>query len=325
MPLNIQRGPPAEPLRILLHGVAGIGKTTWAASIPRVLFVSAEDGGGDLGFDRVQVDSWPALLSTVEALAREPHDYETVALDTIDAMERMLHAHLCTVAKCATIEEVGGGFGKGYTAALTEHTKLAAALDMLRTKRRMSVVIIAHTVVKTFKDPEGPDYDRYMLSMNDKAARMWTGWADCVLFANHDVRVQVRQGAKVGEKGKARDEVPARRLYTTPRAAFDAKNRYSLPDDLDLSWADFAKAIRWEERTAAARANIQSPPPPTAAEVQAAGVHAMRELDWLAEDVQRVLRAHGAESAKAADVPPENRAKAIAALSVPKNKNQEAA
>lgn len=322
MSLQIQRGPPAEPLRILLHGVAGIGKTTWAASIPKVLFVSAEDGGGDLGFDRVQVDSWAGLLDTVATLAREDHGYETVALDTIDAMERMLHAHLCAVAKCSTIEEVGGGFGKGYTAALTEHAKLATALDLIRERRRMNVVVIAHTVVKTFKDPEGPDYDRYMLSMNDKAARMWTGWADCVLFANHDVRVTQRPGAKPTEKGKARDEVPARRLYTTPRAAFDAKNRYTLPDDLDLVWADFSAAIRWDARTAAARKSARPAPPPTVEDVRAAAGRAMRELDWLQEEVAAVLRDNGAPNAKATEVPESNRATAIALLSVSHSKKE---
>lgn len=320
MPLPIQRGPPAEPLRLLLHGVAGIGKTTFAASIPRVLFLSAEDGGGDLDFDRIQIDSWPMLLSVVADLARDPHDYETVALDTIDKIERLLWAHLVSLQKGAnTIEDVGGGFGKGYTAAVTEHEKLSVALDLLRTKRRMNVVVIAHTVVKTFKDPEGPDYDRYMLAMNDKAAKLWTGWADCVLFANHDVRVVTRQGAKPGEKGKARDEVPERRLYTTPRAAFDAKNRYSLPEDLPLAWADFAAAAKWNERTAKARGAI---PVPTVDEVRAAAGRAMRELDWTMEDVSALLTAQGATviPPKAGDVPEVNRAAVIAALNTPKQK-----
>lgn len=320
MALKIQTGPPAEPLRILLHGVAGIGKTTLAASIPKVIFVSAEDGGGDLGFDRIQVDSWAGVLAAVSELTREAHDYETVVFDTIDKMERLLWADLVSKQKGATtIEDVGGGFGRGYTAALAEHEKLAVALDALRARRRVNVVVIAHTVVKTFKDPEGPDYDRYMLAMNDKAGRMWTGWADCVLFANHEVRVTQRQGAKVTEKGKARDEVPDRKLYTTPRAAFDAKNRYTLPDDMPLSWEDFSAAIRWDARTAAARgkvapAPVAAPTPNPAADAfRAAYGHATRELEWTKEAVTALIKANGAE--KFSDLNEEGQRAVLAALS----------
>lgn len=318
MALKVQSGPPAEPLRLLLHGVAGIGKTTFASKIPKVVFVSAEDGGGDLGFDRIQVDSWTAVLAAVTDLTRDPHEYETVVFDTIDKMERFLWAQLVAAAKGATsIDDVGGGFNRGYMAALAEHEKLAVALDALRVKRRMNVVIVAHTVVKTFKDPEGPDYDRYMLAMNDKAGRMWTGWADAVLFANHEVRVVQRQNAKLTEKGKARDEVPDRKLYTTPRAAFDAKNRYTLPDDLPLSWEEFATAIRWDARTAAARGKaapvVAAPVNPRAEEFRAAYGHATRELEWTKEGIAALLAANG--GAKFSDLNEAGQQAVLAALS----------
>jgi hypothetical protein len=36
----------------------------------------------------------------------------------------------------------------------------------------------------------------------------------------------------------------ARLVYTTQTAAFDAKNRHSLPESLPLSWADYWDAVQ---------------------------------------------------------------------------------
>ena len=145
---------------------------------------------------------------------------------------------------------------------------------------------------------------------------MWTGWADAVLFANHDVRVVQRLNAKVTEKGKARDEVPDRKLYTTPRAAFDAKNRYTLPDDMPLSWDDFSAAIRWDARTTAARgkvAPVAAPLPPGMEEFKSAYGHATRELEWTKEAIADLMKANGSE--RFSDLNEEGQKAVLAALS----------
>lgn len=316
--INVIRGPTTEPLRILVHGVEGVGKTTFAASAPNAIFLSPEDGGGDLDYARVPIDSWQTALSALDSLAREPHDFQTVVVDTIDYMERLCWAHLVGAQHGATtIEEVGGGYGKGYTAAVQAQSTMLGKLDILRSHRKMAVILLAHTTVKVFNDPEGPPYDRYQIAMNEKAAKLWLGWCDDVLFANYDVRVSQRTGAKPGEKAKVRNEIPDRVLYAEHRAAYDAKNRHSLPSEMPLSWAEFSTAIRWAERVAATAARPQTPTPiPTIEDVRQAAGHAMRDLDWLQEDVAALLRQHGAADAKAAGVPEASRSVVIDLLSV---------
>lgn len=315
MSLRIQKGPTVEPLRILLHGVSGIGKTTFAAAAPKALFLTAEDGGGDLDIARLPVDSWKAALAELSNVLREEHDYDTLVIDTVSTLERLCHAHIVAESKAATIDDAFGGYGKGYTAALVEQEKLIAALDQLRIRRRMNVLALCHTTIKKFDDPRGVPYDRYQLAMNEKAAKLWMAWADDVLFANYDVRVKTETAT--AKKGKARDEVPDRVIYTETRAAYDAKNRHALPADLELSWPAFATAIRWDERTAAAHGRAAQLRVPTVDELRAEIGVALRERNWTNKDVAALLSTHGA--AKAADLSDDARAAVIVALRESRN------
>lgn len=256
--LTIKKGPTVEPLRLLLHGQEGVGKTTWAARCPRALFLTCEDGGGDLDYDRAVLASWRDLRAAVTTLTRDPGEYETLVIDTIDSFERLLWAWICERAECDSIEQVGGGYGKGYTQAAEEMAALAADLDVLRQRRRMHVVLLAHSHVRPFNDPMGAPYDRYEVRLHKGTAALWSGWADAILFACFDVTV-MKQGKKgrvveagALEKGKAIDG-GKRVIYTSKEAAYDAKNRHNLPDELPLDWRAFATAIRWDERTRAIR------------------------------------------------------------------------
>ena len=261
MALTVKTGPTSEGLRILLHGQEGVGKTTWAAGCPRTVFLTAEDGGGDLDYARAVLPTWTDLRAAVKDLAKDPQGFRTVCIDTIDSYERILWDLLAKRANVNSIEDVGGGYGKGYTAAAEEMAALSRDLDTLRAKHRMHVIILAHSHVRPFNDPLGNPFDRYELRMHKGTSALWLGWADAALFACFDVTVKTaRRNAAIDVKGKA---VEARRvLYTSKDAAYDAKNRYNLPEELPLSWPAFAQAIGWNRREAA----LLGTPTPTAQE-----------------------------------------------------------
>jgi hypothetical protein len=119
-----------------------------------------------------------------------------------------------------------------------EWRRFLAALERLQAAKRMHVVMLAHSQIRTFKNPEGPDYDRYAIKLNDKAAGPLKEWVDALLFARH-------QELAHQEKKKVRGvSTGARLLHTERSAAYDAKNRYGLPPELPLSWADFWAAMK---------------------------------------------------------------------------------
>ena len=251
MPLPVKVGPTDSALRVLLYGQEGVGKTTWANEAPGALFLSCEDGGGDLDLARIQCNTWGEFRDYVKQILRDgPEGYKTLVVDTINGFERLLFEYICRSAKVDSIEEVAGGFGKGYTRAAEEMSGLQQDLDKIRSKHNLPIILLGHAHVKAFNDPNGPSYDKYELRMNAKTAAIWSAWVDAQLFACYDVTVKGgrRNGSLTDPTQKGKATEVSRVIYTTKDAAYDAKNRYNLPEELPLKWGSFSKAIGWDRR-----------------------------------------------------------------------------
>lgn len=231
----VKKGRVEKPMRILLYGVEGIGKSTFAANAPSPIFLGAEDGTAQLDVHRLpDATTWDHILSDISELETGDHNYKTVALDTLDWAEPLCWAHVCKAGKRDSIEDFG--FGKGYVAAVDEWRRLLIRLDALRAKRGMHVILLAHSRVATFKNPEGDDFDRYALKLHDKSSGLIKEWCDAVLFAQYETFTHEKDKRVRGISSGSRI------VHTQHRAAFDAKNRYSLPEVMPLSWEDFATA-----------------------------------------------------------------------------------
>jgi len=237
---NVSKGKIIQPKHVVLYGVEGIGKSTFAANAPKPIFMGAEDGTNHLDVERFPTPegglTWVDALDAVRTLTVDPHEYKTLAVDTLDWLEPLLWAHICKRDNEKSIESYG--YGKGYVAALDEWRVFLSALERMSRQRGMHVVLLAHSWIRPFKNPEGEDFDRYELKLNTKAAGLIKEWAGAVLFANYETY------ANKDEKTKRVKGVStgARLIYTTRTAAYDAKNRDDLPESLPLGWADFAGA-----------------------------------------------------------------------------------
>lgn len=234
--MNLQslvKGKRVQPARVVLYGVEGIGKTTFGANAPKPIFLGSEDGTSQLDVTRFPTpETWQEVLDAVRVLTVEGHDFHTLVLDTLDWAEPMLWAHICARDGQANIEAYG--YGKGYAAALDEWRVFLNALERMRKAKPMHVVLVAHSWIKPFKNPEGEDFDRYELKLHPKAGGLIKEWSDAVLFCNYETFAVKDKVKKV--KGV---DTGARLIYTQRRAAYDAKNRYELPDSMPLAWADF--------------------------------------------------------------------------------------
>lgn len=235
------KGKLQQPTRVVLFGVEGIGKSTFGADAPSPIFLGAEDGTSQLDVTRFPApESWPEVLEAVRTLATDAHEFKTLVVDTLDWAEPLLWRYICerdTTVKTPLKSVEDYGYGKGYQAALDEWRVLLAALEKLR-QRGMHVLLIAHSWIKPFKNPEGDDFDRYEMKLHNKASGLVKEWADCVLFANFEVLTHTDKNKRV--RGVDTD---ARVLHTQRRAAYDAKNRYGLPETLPLSWPEFQASM----------------------------------------------------------------------------------
>lgn len=230
------------PLRVLVYGQAGIGKSTFAAGAPSPIFVGAEDGTSELEVVRypVEMQSGDDILAAIDTLEKDEHAFKTVVLDTVDWAEPLVWESVLRAAGKSGkgIESIG--YGKGWTNSQEFWFKITRRLDQLRHKRGMHVVLLGHSVIRTFKNPEGDDYDMWTLKMHEKSAGVLREWSDDVLFAKQEKYTNKGEGlskAKVLTDG-------ARSLHTTDKAAFFAKNRHNLPGTLPLDWGAYWSAVQ---------------------------------------------------------------------------------
>ena len=235
---KLVRGRLKQPRRLLLYGVEGIGKSTFGAAAPNPVFLGAEEGTGELDVARFPMpETFAEVREAIRALTQEKHDHQTLVIDTLDWLEPLIWEHCCLRDGEENIEAYG--YGKGYQVALDEWRALLADLEGMRRAKPMDVLFLAHSNIRTFKNPQGEDYDRYEMKLGKGAAGLIREWCDAVLFANYETF------AKKDEKTKRVRGVDtgARLIHTEHRAAFDAKNRYGLPSSLPLSWPDFDAAV----------------------------------------------------------------------------------
>lgn len=253
--LNISRGVKREPPRIVLHGAPGIGKSTLASRAPNPVFLDLEHGTLQMDVARVDgIDTWDALLAAVRALATEAHDFQTVVIDTLDRAEWLCWQHLCAKERVDSIEKIGRGFGKGYTAAYEQFRVLASELESLRRKRGMGVILIAHSKIEKAPNAAGDEYERWTLKVQKQTAGLFYEMFDAILFARLEVF------SSKNENGRTKGVGDQRVLETQEAPAWLAKNRYAMPRQIPLAWEDLATAMNRgaEEVAKALRAELEA-------------------------------------------------------------------
>jgi hypothetical protein len=233
---NVVKGPVAAPIRVVLYGPEGIGKSTFASNANKPIFLAAEDGTNELDVARLRPETWEELFEALTMLGTEQHDYETVVIDTLDWAEQLCWKSVCARERKSSIEAFG--YGRGYVIAHEEFRRLAAALDRLREQKGMAVILLAHSWIKSFQNPEGESYDRYELKLDKRSSAALKEWADVVLFAQYETVTHTTD-----RKRTIGMSTGARYIYTERSASYDAKNRHNLPSQLPLYWEDFVQAV----------------------------------------------------------------------------------
>lgn len=252
---RIHRGKQPLPPRMVLYGTEGIGKSSFAAQAPAPIFIQTEDGLGEIACDKFPLAQTLAeVFASLSALHAEQHDYQSVVIDSLDWLERLIFDELCRQFNVPSIEKVDGGYAKGYTHALTHWRQLLGLLNRLRIERGMVVLCIAHAKVEKFEDPEATAYDRYSPRLHKHACGLVCEWADAVLFATRKIRVQAEDSGFNRKRGVAfalGKDGGERVIRTIGGPSCVAKNRYSLPEELPLSWPALTAAL------------VNQPPEPT--------------------------------------------------------------
>lgn len=264
MAYEITRGASGKPVRAVVYGPEGVGKTTFAAAWPGAVFIDVEDGSAHYDVARYpKPASWGMLLDEIHQAASDPN-VGTLVIDTADAAEALCIESLLEEHKASGIEKVDGGYGKGYTYLAEAFRKLPQALDECVAAGK-HVLVLAHAQIKKFEQPdELGAYDRWELKLQKKSSPIIKEWADLLLFANFkvDLMKSEQDKKKVKAAGGKR-----RVMYASHTAAYDAKNRLGLPDEMPFAFDAVKDALP----------KIGASPQPQA-EVKQAVVETIKEL-----------------------------------------------
>lgn len=229
----------SAPPRIVVHGVQGVGKSTFAAGAYNPVFLPFEDG-----LTGIETPAFPLLrtyeqaIEALDALAAGGHEFGTVVLDSLDWLEPLIWNRVARDAGKDSIESIP--YGKGYIEATSYWRIVLDKLGALR-DRGMATILVAHTEVRRFDAPDMDAFDRYVLKLHKGAAALVVEWADIVGLAQ--VETAIKKEAQ-GFQNRVRGIATGRRvLRVNESPAYVAKNRFSLPDPLPLDWGALVAAI----------------------------------------------------------------------------------
>lgn len=227
------------PPRICVYGVHGVGKSTFASKFPSPIFISTEDGLSSL-----DVTSFPRSKSVedvsaaIKTLIKEEHDFKTVVVDSVD----WLIEPLIVADVDSKYDEKAQSYGKGQMYVAETFREILQGLDVLRKKRSMNVVLLAHSNVTRFEDPRTEPYDRFVPKIPNRCNGILQEWVDIMAFAGY--KVIIKKSDSGFNQQKARGITTGERLlHFVEQPAFVAKNRYSLPDDMEMNYDEFAKLV----------------------------------------------------------------------------------
>jgi len=229
-----------RPFFGVLYGPPGVGKSSFGSEAPNPIFIPTERG-----LDQITVAKFPTpkdldeFATYLKAVEEEENDYQTIVIDTADALELLIFDAVCKEGKVQSLEEYGGGFQKGYFRAREYWARLLARLT--RMSERRTVLLIGHSHLRTVADPMmATSYDVFELKIQQKSVELIRQAVDLILFAR--MATTVAKDSPKAKKGRGLISGD-REMYTQPTTGLESKNRYNLESPMEFSWAALEAGI----------------------------------------------------------------------------------
>lgn len=274
-PLNKKTRPEKKrsAIRAVLYGPPGVGKTSLVAHIPKVgVFTDGFDDGihdlvewGQVPEPEVieEIKTFEKLVSMCERIARGRYDIEAAVFDSLTGFELTCFQGHCKKYYDDDWSSDGFyAFGSGpKNAAKKDWPRFLQATREIK-QAGIDVWLIGHSEIRTFQNPNGPDYDRHTPELDKKIWGMTHKDCTTILFYNYEFDVETRKakGTKLFAKGKADPRTERRIIYTVDGGSYLAKNRFGLEPCIDAG-SDGQEAYEaWDAAMKKARKNRRRKP-----------------------------------------------------------------
>lgn len=236
---HVTDGQPSSLPITLIYGPPGARKTQVACDSPSPLILRTENGLGNRKAKSLPIESVQWLYDCIKELGTTEHPYKTLCIDSLDHLAPMIEAFICARDNKKDLKSYG--FGEGYKAEETEWRTLFGQLDKLRTRKGMSILLIAHAARVDVPDPMTETYSCWQPKLPKKVNGIVMELANIICFAHQKVRIKESDDEKRNLALGNADYV----MELSPQPSFVAKNQYGLPAQIPTTWAAFAAA--WQE------------------------------------------------------------------------------
>lgn len=232
--MEVIKGKTLTAPKVMIYGLAGVGKSTLASKMSKPIFLDFEGGLNYMDVARTpQIQSLDEFYMDLGELYRKAErEYDTIVIDSADWLVRKV------VEKAAgidsknleeTLNRSNGGYGNGKQ-VLENHirTKLLPTLVALN-KKGYGICLIAHAERKDMMDAEGVDVERISPKIDVNTMNVFVEWCDNVLYLKRD-----NEGERV--------------LVLESDNIALAKNRLGLTGEVKLSEIDINKLLTAKEK-----------------------------------------------------------------------------
>lgn len=267
---------PKKP-KVLIYGIAGVGKTWTALDFPGVYYIDTEggadldhyrqklkaSGGMYLGPDQGSLD-FDTVIGQVEALATEDHPYKTIVFDSIT---KLFNTAITDEQQRMASEGKKDEFGASRKVPIRQMSKLVRWIN----KCDLNVIMIAHekdlygattggqreVLGRTFDAYDKLEYELHFvlritkLGKGDTAIRKahvgksrLTGFREGESFDWSYAEFATRYGRDVIEKGVTKIVLAAPEQIAEVRKLLDV---VKLPDGMTDKWFQKANVDDWAE------------------------------------------------------------------------------
>lgn len=230
--LDTVKKPGERPTIMTICGDAGMGKTSLACTFPKPIVIRGEDGLQAIPLAN-RPDAFPLLTNPLElwdqitALIKEEHDYKTLIVDSVTAIERLfIQSVVDADGKAKGIQQAGGGYGAGRDMVSGMHHRLRKGVGLLSDQRNMHIIFIAHVEPGKVDPPDQESHTKYGLRMHLKSEASYVDDVDLVGY----LKLQTFMKGEVDKKKAISDGT--RILECQASAAHVSKNRYGIEETL---------------------------------------------------------------------------------------------
>jgi hypothetical protein len=236
--------PDDEPIICTIIGEAGRGKTSLGATFPKPVFIRAEDGLSAISKD-LRPNAFPLLTDLemlwdqLKALITEEHNYKTLVIDSVTTLEPMFTKHVIDEdnitrqkegkKEISNIIQACGGYTAGQRAVGALHWRVRKAAEVLRRKKGMHVVFLAHADTEEIPSPDMEKYLRYTLRMQKHSYPPYIDDVDLVGFLRLETFLKSGDSEKATKKAVSNGK---RIIQCAATSSSVCKNRYGIEEDL---------------------------------------------------------------------------------------------